>query len=1171
MDTILIFGRQNLLLERTFKMFFLILIAFQFVVGLAPHSNLFQSFEPVLCGDQQTDFVSSYEAISSKLIHSLPEVVDCLKVLSVTKTTHDFKASVQYDQGYPVFSLPFVHGDWDHKRTHVRFELSGSDWSEEAQVKAFLAEHYRQKGFVFSTSLAPPYALLNKNYSRVILCSLQKEDDHYVVHLAFEELLPRAKKESNFKEGVPSYLNQRELFDVLKYSSENLPFSTIRIPNVSEPDQFEAFKYFFASSTVHFEVSIKGKEEEMLKNVQSFLSTLLIHTQTPFQSSGFQIEWSMVKISPFDLQNGKEVSGSRIACENESHMIGTLPMSCWSSQGFNLNPIIIELSIPVKGRIEVEIKEFFTSRVKKIVFFHKMDDSNLPEGTFLCQQEKSFEEVTEILFQGILDDLESRLSCLKNLEVLRLESTSPLQKPIDKRVDTLPSVFSLLPVVEEQEGMRQTIIRNAQPVGSFAHIRFVVDHLEDSIEKLLETSDGFFKTTNLGGNISAEVISHLPLPAYIDKDTIHVLKRSDGSYEVSLGIYYNTLSFMGLKPFVDSLEYSESNEEDSVLKRIHRLSNTFSDVPCAVDSQLNLSDIFKENSPFRVIDKSVIRTTDTLDMVKGEDSGSWEVPRTSSSHYDTATLTLVFDPSLTNLTAREALRGLFSDCEIFGFEVSDPALITGRHSSFTTSPSFIYHIKEKKLKGTQILVVSLMMNRQFLHLNDDLSIEREVYQAPEKPFLQDKLPRIRSIIEELGGDVTFFINASGGAIGFQSLRALLNSGSRLVITMKSLEKTELLPQLTRYLELILTSPTPSSSRFIDYIHLTGYDYQDLDSHLFSRSRETDQGEKIDFYMQTQSGVEVLVAIYTLKSQEILFVRTQTHISLIKEERKPEKIKWPWDQTDTPVVLLDASGVFKSEEKLSLHFSQPGSFSQPVLFMPTCPGEKNSTPPNEQKISLSVIGTVQAQKESWVQQDGYIKRYHSPASCTTNGITPFVDNLLKLAKSKNMSVLDIYLLTLHAPTNSQETLISPVVSNKSSIFSSVHSTTGAVKSIGQFLNLKGVNVGGGADRLPQLTGSVGILDIILEGDLSLSDLTDSLQNEKYMSMNLIEKTSDLMKKEVDRNALMDLNLTHFKGAEGHSMTHIQVAVGYENEAHFTEMMFHNALETIGVAMQLRYSA
>jgi glyceraldehyde-3-phosphate dehydrogenase type I len=246
-----------------------------------------------------------------------------------------------------------------------------------------------------------------------------------------------------------------------------------------------------------------------------------------------------------------------------------------------------------------------------------------------------------------------------------------------------------------------------------------------------------------------------------------------------------------------------------------------------------------------------------------------------------------------------------------------------------------------------------------------------------------------------------------------------------------------------------------------------------------------------------------------------------HQITLTAQRDPKLI--PWSQYEIEIVV-DATGVFTSEEKAAQHF-QGGA--KKVLI--TSPGKGGN-------ISTSVIGVNEYDQDTKVV---------SNASCTTNCVAPVVaimNNVFGVEKAT--------LTTIHAYTddqNTQDNSHKDLRRARSAAENIIPTSTGAARATTEIIpELKGL-FDGMAVRVPVATGSLSDMVFVTKKDTSVEEvnqaLTDASTQDRWQGILAVTNepivSSDIIGR--SESSIVDLALTQVIGGNL-----VKVISWYDNE-------------------------
>ncbi len=208
---------------------------------------------------------------------------------------------------------------------------------------------------------------------------------------------------------------------------------------------------------------------------------------------------------------------------------------------------------------------------------------------------------------------------------------------------------------------------------------------------------------------------------------------------------------------------------------------------------------------------------------------------------------------------------------------------------------------------------------------------------------------------------------------------------------------------------------------------------------------------------------------------------------VSAERNPANIPW----TDTPDVVIESTGVFRSKE------SPKGGYGDHLKN-----GAKKVilTVPSKDKIDNMIVLGVN--DDDLRPEDTCV----SNASCTTNCLAPVV----KVLHDK-FGVVDGLMTTIHSYTNDQVILDAPhsdLRRARSAALSQIPTTTGAAKAVGKVIPELSGKLNGLAVRVPTPTGSLVDLVANLKTEATVEEINKAMKEAADGPMKgILEYTED----------------------------------------------------------------
>ena len=208
---------------------------------------------------------------------------------------------------------------------------------------------------------------------------------------------------------------------------------------------------------------------------------------------------------------------------------------------------------------------------------------------------------------------------------------------------------------------------------------------------------------------------------------------------------------------------------------------------------------------------------------------------------------------------------------------------------------------------------------------------------------------------------------------------------------------------------------------------------------------------------------------------------------VSAERNPANIPW----TDTPDVVIESTGVFRSKE------SPKGGYGDHLKN-----GAKKVilTVPSKDKIDNMIVLGVN--DDDLRPEDKCV----SNASCTTNCLAPVVKVL-----NDKFGVVDGLMTTIHSYTNDQVILDAPhsdLRRARSAALSQIPTTTGAAKAVGKVIPELSGKLNGLAIRVPTPTGSLVDLVANLKTEATVEEINKAMKEAADGPMKgILEYTED----------------------------------------------------------------
>jgi glyceraldehyde 3-phosphate dehydrogenase len=194
------------------------------------------------------------------------------------------------------------------------------------------------------------------------------------------------------------------------------------------------------------------------------------------------------------------------------------------------------------------------------------------------------------------------------------------------------------------------------------------------------------------------------------------------------------------------------------------------------------------------------------------------------------------------------------------------------------------------------------------------------------------------------------------------------------------------------------------------------------------------------------------------------------------ERNPRDIPWSKHRVD---LVLECTGIFESKEKASAHI-----YAGAKKIIISAPSDKDV-----KTVVFNVNHSILEKNDQLI----------SCASCTTNCLAPMVKVL-----NDSFGIVIGQMTTIHAYTNSQPLMDTPdpkvnYRKSRAAANNVVPYTTGAAKAIGLVIPELNGKLDGSSQRVPVHSGSVVELFTILEKNVTLEGINNTMKlaaNESY---------------------------------------------------------------------------
>lgn len=257
--------------------------------------------------------------------------------------------------------------------------------------------------------------------------------------------------------------------------------------------------------------------------------------------------------------------------------------------------------------------------------------------------------------------------------------------------------------------------------------------------------------------------------------------------------------------------------------------------------------------------------------------------------------------------------------------------------------------------------------------------------------------------------------------------------------------------------------------------------------------------------------------------------------VVTAQRNPEKLPWKENGVD---VVLEATGVFRTEEKAALHFQ--GGAKYVILSAPAKGGQVNS----------SVIGVNQFDKQG--------SQVFSNASCTTNCVAP----VTKVIEEK-FGIEKAMLTTVHAYTDGQNLLDNShkdMRRARAAAMNIVPTTTGAAVATTNIIPKLKNKFDGMAIRVPTPVGSLSDMVFVTSKDVTVEEVNQALieaSQRDYFQGILATTDEAIVSSDIvgrPESSIIDLNFTKVVGGNL-----VKVLSWYDNEWGYS----HRLIEQISL--------
>ncbi len=255
---------------------------------------------------------------------------------------------------------------------------------------------------------------------------------------------------------------------------------------------------------------------------------------------------------------------------------------------------------------------------------------------------------------------------------------------------------------------------------------------------------------------------------------------------------------------------------------------------------------------------------------------------------------------------------------------------------------------------------------------------------------------------------------------------------------------------------------------------------------------------------------------------------------------PEEL--PWKELEVDVVL-ECTGFFTSKEKSEAHLR---AGAKKVII----------SAPAGNDVPTVVYGV----NENIITKDDHII---SAASCTTNCLAP-----MAYALNNYAPIISGIMTTVHAYTGDQMILDGPhrkgdLRRARAGAINIVPNSTGAAKAIGLVIPELSGKLIGGAQRVPVPDGSLTILDVVVDKEVTkeeINEMMKSVQSESYGYTEEEIVSSDIIGE--THGSIFDATQTKVISLND-GKTLVQIVAWYDNENSYTSQMVRTAKKLMEV--------
>lgn len=252
---------------------------------------------------------------------------------------------------------------------------------------------------------------------------------------------------------------------------------------------------------------------------------------------------------------------------------------------------------------------------------------------------------------------------------------------------------------------------------------------------------------------------------------------------------------------------------------------------------------------------------------------------------------------------------------------------------------------------------------------------------------------------------------------------------------------------------------------------------------------------------------------------------------VKSFEEPDASKLPWKDLDIDVVL-ECTGFYTSDEKAQAHID---AGAKKVLISAPATGDVKTIVYNVNQDTLDSSDVIV-----------------SGASCTTNSLAPVAKVL-----NDSFGLVEGFMTTIHAYTGDQNTQDGPHRKGdkrraRAAAENIVPNSTGAAKAIGKVIPEIDGKLDGGAQRVPVATGSLTELTVVLDKDVTIEEVNETMKAASNESFGYNEDeivSSDVVG--MTFGSLFDATQTRVMTVSGRQL--VKVAAWYDNEMSYTAQL------------------